>query len=231
MGEIRGTHRFPAFLRRKNKFIHAWVFQVKQHQGIQHSFFILSVSGNPKLRQQNYIPIYCQASTSQIAPNVLLSERTFFRFEETRERKAAAKSDRSSNCLSFFFDFFFFFFKFCKKILEVQVLPRLTPAAAEGRLSRVASLPFHFCHSQRRAALSKSHFFLAAKPQPLLHSAAGRKTVRGGWKRETAERSLRSIFGDGEELTVTLPFKDLIVFLRETEPDSLMRIAFWFFFV
>lgn len=196
---------------------------MKQHQGTQHSFFILPVSGNPKLRQQKYIPIYCQANTSQIAPIVLLSKRkNFFLFEGTRERKAAAKSDRSSNCFSFFF------FLILQESSGSSGLPRLTPAAAEGRLSRAASLPFHSCHSQRRAALSKSHFFLAAKPQPLLHSAAGRKTERRGWKRGTAERSLRSILGDGEELTDTLPFKDLIVFFRETEPDSLMRIAFWF---
>lgn len=114
MEEKTGTRRFPSLFRRKEKtkqtFIHGWVFQVQQHQGIQHPFFILSVSGNgsPNLRQQNYIPIYCQASTSQIAPTVLLRERkNFSHFEGTRERKAAAKSDRSSNCFFLFFPFFF----------------------------------------------------------------------------------------------------------------------------
>lgn len=116
MEEKTGTCRFPSLFRRKEKtkqtFIHGWVFQGQQHQGIQHPFFILSLSGNgsPNLRQQNYIPIYCQASTSQIAPTVLLRERkNFSHFEGTRERKAAAKSDRSSNCFFFYLSLFFFF--------------------------------------------------------------------------------------------------------------------------
>lgn len=129
--------------------------------------FILPVLENPKLRWQNCVPIYWQAGTSQIAPTVLLSKRKNFFFllrEQGREKQQSNPTGPLIACWGFFFP------SFCKKILEVHVLPRLTPDAAEGRLSRVASLPFHFCHSQRRTTLSKSHLFLAAKPQPLLHS-------------------------------------------------------------
>lgn len=80
MGKMRGDIDFQACLGKKS---HLFMQRSSKRSSIKvlSIHFILPVLGTPQLRQQNCIPIYWQAGTSQIAPTVLLSKRNnFFSF-------------------------------------------------------------------------------------------------------------------------------------------------------